>query len=586
MVGVTDTNQRPASHSPFGVTGDLFEHEAANPSKDPSSQSDVSEKMKELAHKILPKRSPRTFQKDLVIGTQQERIQVFLQIALPMLQQEKQVLFLVPEVHHVEHVLRQLKEILGESIEVYHGKLPTHVRADSWERIRQGRAQVVLGTRSALFVPLPDLGLIWVDQEEDASYKDERLPYYHAREVSCMRGVIEKALVVYGSSCPSLETYRDFREEVQTAIPTSPSKNLEIHLIDMQDFVPSSLLTPTLVHRLTSILNEGQQAILILNRKGFSSSLICTDCGQAPACETCGVALRIFHRPSRLMCAYCRRNFPIPETCPSCLGTVFRFSGVGTQHLEEELTKLFPSHLLFRFDRDHVKTMEEKIRVLKKFRQGDIHILIGTEILLHLPDPPKAKLVALTQADLGLHHPDFRAAERTFLLLSRAHQLVQAPLMTHGPSGELFIQTRMPHHYVFQSVVQHNPHIFYQEELDLREALAYPPAAHILLLVITGRQTTRVQQVVAFLEQQLKAQGVYGVMPRGKAEMLEIPRVLGPLTSQKPGRSKKNRTIFLIKTFNLQDTQRRLRKIQQAFDWEFGREPVVYEVHVDPLDIQ
>ena len=572
--------------SPYGAMGDLFEQGANKSPRLPLKSPDLLGKMKVLADEIVHESFSGKFQKHMVIGTDHERLQVFQHVASTVFQQGRRVLFLVPEVHQVEAVASQLRGILSESVEVYHGQLSTSVRADCWERIRQGGVQILIGTRSALFVPIPDLGLIWVDQEEDASYKDEHLPYYHAREVAGMRGAIEPALVVYGSSSPSLETYSEFRDKIPKNFQLASPQHPDMNLIDMRDHVSGTLLSPPLADRLTQVLNEGQQAIIILNRKGFSQSLICRDCGQAPACEICGVSLKLFQRPSRLLCSYCGKSYPTPETCSSCMGTVFRFSGVGTQRLEEELTKLFPSHGLFRFDRDQVKTTEEGLSVLRQYRRGDIQILIGTEFLLHQPDPPSAKLIAFPQADLGLHLPDFRSAERTFLLFSKALRLVHGHSQTDGPSGEVFLQTRMPDHHVFQAMVQQDPHVFYQQELDLREALAYPPAAHILLLVVTGAQALRVQRVVDFLDQQLKEANVAGSLPQGGHGMLELPMVLGPLSSRKPGRQKKNRTIFLLKTFNLEDTQRQLRKIQQTYDKEFGREPVVYEVHVDPLEIQ
>ena len=268
------------------------------------------------------------------------------------------------------------------------------------------------------------------------------------------------------------------------------------------------------------------------------------------------------------------------------MGTVFRFSGVGTQRLEEELIELFPSYCYARFDRDGVKTAEQAVDLLRKFRQGDIHILIGTEFLWHQPDLPSARLVAFPQADLGLHLPDFRSAERTFLLLTKAVRSARATSQADKPFGEVVLQTRMPDHHVFQAFVHQDFHMFYRQELDLRKALAYPPAAHILLLVITGAQALRVQRVVDFLGQQLKESGVYGSLPQAAQGMLGVPMVLGPLSSRKPGRQKKNRTIFLLKTCNLQDTQRRLRKIQHVYDQQFAKEPVVFEVHVDPLGIQ
>ena len=572
--------------SPYGAMSDLFEQNDQKPKGLSSSQLGLSEKMSAVAEKLVNDSISGTFQKHIVIETDHERFQIFQQVALTLLQRGKRVLFLFPEVHQAETAARKLRGSLSESVEVYHGKLSTPVRAERWERIRQGQIQLVVGTRSALFLSLPDLSLIWVDQEENAAYKDEHLPYYHAREVARMRGVIEQALVVYGSSCPSLETYAEFRDKIQENVQAARPQHPEIHLIHMRDHVSKTLLAPLLIERLTQVLNERQQAIIILNRKGFSQSLICRDCGQTPACEMCGVSLRLFQRPSRLLCSYCGKTYTTPEICTSCMGTVFRFSGVGTQRLEEELTTLFPSHNLFRFDRDQVKTAGEAENVFYKFRQGDIHLIIGTEFLLHQPDPPTVKLIAFPQADLGLHLPDFRSAERTFHLLSKSVEFVQTNAQTKAQSGEVYLQTRMPDHHVFQAILQGVPHVFYRQELDFREALAYSPAAHLLLLVVTGTPATRVQRMVDFLAQQLKDVEMQRSVSQGDNGRLELPMMLGPLSSRKPGRVKKNRTIFLIKTWDLPDTQRRLRKIQQAYDRQFAREPVVFEVHVDPLEIQ
>lgn len=573
------------SDSPFGGIGDLFEQHPPS-STLPSKPTLVSGTRIPLVDEILNESLSETFRKRLVLATDQERLQIVQQVAATLFQRGQGVLVLVPEVHQAEALARQLRETLSESVEVYHGHLSSPVRASCWERIRQGEVRLVVGTRSALFVPLSNLGLIWVDQEEDPSYKDEHLPYYHAREVAGMRGAIEQALVVYGSSCPSLETYSAFRDKIKEYAQVSSSQHPVVNLIDMREQASGAILASCLVERLTQVLNEGQQAIVILNRKGFSQSLLCRDCGQTPACENCGVSLKLFQRPPRLMCSYCGTSYPTPDACASCMGTVFRFSGVGTQRLEEELAALFPSHPLFRFDRDQVPTVEEGQIILQKFRQGDIHLLIGTELLLHHPHPPSAKLVAFPQADLGLHLPDFRSAERTFLLFSKALRLACGIPSTDSASGEIWLQTRMPDHHVFQAVVQHDPQVFYQQELALREALAYPPATHLLLLVVTGGQALRVQRVVDFLGQQLKEAGMDGALLHAGHGMLGLPMVLGPLSSRKPGRLNKNRSIFLIKTFHLEETQQRLRMIQQAYDQQFGKEPVVYEIHVDPLEIQ
>ncbi len=574
------------SNSSFSGMGDLFEQDR-NCSSDVSFTKPVlSKKMEVRAENLIQESGTGKFTKQVVIGNAHDRLQIFQHIAQSLIHQGKTVLLLVPEVHQIEAVVKQLRGIIDGEMEVYHGKLSAPARSNCWERIRQGQVHVVVGTRSALFVPLSDLALIWVDQEEDASFKDEHLPYYHARDVAGMRGAIEQALVVYGSFCPSLETYAEFREKIQEQWPASRQQLPVMTLVDLRKEVSKTLLSSTLVDRLSQVLLEGHQAIILLNRKGFSQSLICRDCGHSPSCETCGVTLRLFQRPSRLWCSYCGKSSPTPETCSLCLGTVFRFSGGGTQRLEEELSELFPSHPIFRFDRDQVKTTDEALNVLREFRQGKIQILIGTEFLFHQSELPSANFVAFPQADLGLHLQDFRSAEGTFFHLSKARQLVQSAPQGEGPSGEIFLQTRMPDHHVFQAMVRQDPLFFYQQELELREALAYPPTTHMLLLVVTGEQEVRVQRVVDFIDQQMKEVGLYESFPKEEHGKLEMPLVLGPMSSKKPGRLKKNRTIFLIKTFSLEETQRSLRKIQQAYDREFGREPVLFEVHVNPLEIQ
>ncbi len=571
---------------PDGRMEDLFQEDSVLPSGFLIKPRVFSRRMKGLANTLVKESLTGTFQKRLVIGTDQERLQVFQQVSSDVLKRGKQVLLLVPEVHLAEAIARQLQEVFSETVVDYHGQLSLAVRADCWRRIRQGQVQLVVGTRSALFVPLPDLGLIWVDREEDPSYKDEQLPYYHAREVAGMRGAIEQILVAYGSMCPSLEIYSAFPCAFEKNMQMTNSENPVMNLIDMRNYESGTILALPVIDRLTQVLNEGHQAILILNRKGFSQSLICRDCGQAPVCEICGVALRLFQRPSRLLCSYCGKHAVVPETCSSCRGTVFRFAGMGTQRLEEELTTLFPSSVVSRFDRDQVKTAEEGQRMLRKFSLGDIHLLIGTEFLLHQPDPPSAKLMVFPQADLGLHLPDFRSAERTFPLFLKALHMVEARGQRDDLFGEVFFQTRMPNHHVFQAIIQQDPKEFYQTEFVLREALAYPPLTHLVLLVITGMQAYRVERVIDFLKQQLKESELEGALSQETQGIVGLPMMLGPLNSKKPGRLKKNRTIFLIKTFQLAETQRRLQKIQQIYEQEFGREPVVFEIHVDPIEIQ
>jgi primosomal protein N' (replication factor Y) len=456
------------------------------------------------------------------------------------------------------------------------------VRSDRWERIRQGVVQVVVGTRSSLFLPIPNVGLIWINQEEDPSYKDEHLPYYHAREVARMRGECEQALVVYGSTRPSLEMYGRFRKQVSKELEHSGQEVPQVKVVDARSLVSGTILSTALFTRMTQALDEGEQVILLLNRKGFSGSLLCRDCGLAPKCSSCVVPLKLYQRPSRLVCSYCGAIRQTPETCPTCQGRVFRFPGMGTQQLEEEVIRLFPSVSVARFDRENVKTAEAAREMLRQFRQRDIQVLIGTELLVHRSNPPTANVIGLPQADLGLHIPDFRSAERTFQMLSKALALAR----DGRERADVILQTSIPDHHVVKAIGQQRPRIFYDQELELREVLGYPPVTHVILLVVTGTQASRVQAVVEFLRQRLSRVEVMGASGEEGNGILGMPMVLGPMASKKPGRLKKNRMLFLIKTLDLSKTQRGLREIHLEYEKEFPKDSVVYEVNVDPIEIQ
>lgn len=522
------------------------------------------------------------FQEVPVVGSESSRQNLLIQTVEIICHQGRRAVILVPEVHQAEALGEQLRIIGKNRVEVYHGHLPSMVRSARWERIRQGVVQVVVGTRSSLFLPVPNVGLIWINQEEDPSYKDEQLPYYHAREVARMRGEIEQALVVYGSTRPSLEMYGRFRKEVIKNLEHSGQEAPQVKVIDVRLLDSGTILSPALFTRMTQALKEGEQVILLLNRKGFSGSLMCRDCGLAPTCSSCGVSLKLYQRPSRLVCSFCGAIRQTPETCPTCQGTVFRFSGMGTQRLEEEVIRLFPSVSVARFDRENVKTAEAAKELLRQFRQRDIQVLIGTELLVHRSDPPTANVIGLPQADLGLHIPDFRSAERTFQMLSKALALAR----DGRERADVILQTSIPDHHVVKAIGQHRPRVFYDQELELREVLGYPPVTHVILLVVTGPQASRVQAVVGFLREQLNGFEMMAAPGGGGNGMLGMPMVLGPMASKKPGRLKKNRMLFLIKTHDLPKTQRDLREVHLEYEKKFPKEPVVIEVNVDPIEIQ
>ncbi|GJL57596.1 MAG: hypothetical protein NPIRA03_04530 [Nitrospirales bacterium] len=535
-----------------------------------------------LAKHLLVALQNGGFQEVPVVGSESVRQDLLFKMIETILDKGRRVLILFPEVQQTEIIGEQVRLLSNIQVEVYHGHLSTMVRAARWERIRQGDVQVVVGTRSAVFLPIPDLGMVWISQEEDPSYKDEHLPYFHAREVVRMRGECDQALVVYGSASPSLELYGRFTDQVGEALERPSQQIAHVKMVDVRTLPYETILSPVLITRMTRSLDEGEQVILLLNRKGFSGALVCRDCGKASNCPSCGVSLKLYQRPSRLVCTYCERIQSTPETCPTCQGRVFRFSGTGTQRLEAEVSRLFPAVFVARFDRENVKTPEAADAMLRQFRQRDIGVMIGTEFLVHQSEPPTAPVIGFPEADLGLHIPEFRSAERTFQMLSKALRLAR----NGKDPGEVILQTRIPDHHVLTAIENQCPRMFYDQELELRDLLGYPPATHVILLVVTGEQAPRVQKIVDFLHQRLKefeGRSFSGAAGKG---VMGAPMVLGPMASKKPGRIKKNRVLFLIKTTDLSEARRGLQQIQREYEVEFPKSPVVVEFNVDPMAIQ
>ncbi len=535
-----------------------------------------------LAKQLLIAVENGGFREMPVVGSESVRQDLLFKMIETILDKGRRVLILFPEVQQTEIIGEQVRLLCNNQVEVYHGHLSTMVRAARWERIRQGDVQVVVGTRSAVFLPIPNLGMVWINQEEDPSYKDEHLPYFHAREVARMRGECDQALVVYSSGSPSLELYGRFTEQVGEALERPSHQVAHVKMVDLRTLPYETILSPALITRMSRSLDEGEQVILLLNRKGFSGALMCRDCGKTSNCPSCGVPLKLYQRPSRLMCTYCERSQSTPETCPTCQGRVFRFSGTGTQRLEAEVSRLFPSVFVARFDRENVKTPEAADAMLRQFRHRDIGVMIGTEFLVHQSEPPTAPVIGFPEADLGLHIPEFRSAERTFQMLSKALKLAR----NGQEPGEVLLQTRIPDHHVLTAIGHQCPRMFYDQELELRDLLGYPPTTHLILLVVTGEQAPRVQQIVDFLHQRLKE--MEAKRPSGAAGKggMGAPMVLGPMASKKPGRIKKNRVLFLIKTTDLSETRRGLQIIQREYEVEFPKSPVVVEFNVDPMAIQ
>ncbi len=440
------------------------------------------------------------------------KTEVFLRAASEALSLGRQVLVLVPEVSLVPQTLERVRAHLGQArVAVAHSYLGGRDRLDYWERVLAGEADVVVGARSAVFAPLDRLGLIVLDEEHEDAYKQEQAaPRYHAREVAVRRARREGAVLVLASATPSLESYwRALRGDytlltLAERVEGRPLPSVEI--VDMRAELPAgnrSVFSRVLERALARTLADGQQAILFLNRRGHSTFVLCRDCGWVARCPNCDVSLTYHDAWADLLCHYCGVRRPPPAACPACGGHRVRYFGAGTQRLESEASGLFPGARVVRLDADVVRRPGEAARLLALFAAGQADILVGTQMVAKGLDVPGVGLVAAVSADSALHLPDFRAAERTFRLLTQA-----AGRAGRGDRpGQVIIQTYSPEHPVIQAARAHDYRAFAESETAARRALGYPPRNHLIRVEFDDRDERRAARAASLFARLLAERG-------------------------------------------------------------------------------
>jgi primosomal protein N' (replication factor Y) len=406
-------------------------------------------------------------------------------------------LVLVPEITLTPQLVRRYRARFGDEVAVWHSALSDRERYDEWRRMRSGAVRVAVGVRSAVFAPIEDLGILVVDEEHDGSFKQERGFPYHARDLALLRAARAGAVAVLGSATPSLETFHNAAPEVGklvrlelTSRPTAqPLPSVAIIDLGRHRSGPGGqrLVSQPLHEAIGETLTRGEQAILFLNRRGFAPSLSCEDCGAAERCDDCAVSLTLHHRPPGLVCHYCGARRPLPGSCRACGSENLRSAGIGTQQAEQVLGELFPGARIARLDRD-VAAGRAAEAILERLRGGEIDLLVGTQMITKGHDFPRVTLVGVLLADVGLHMPDFRAAERTFQLLTQvAGRAGRADL-----TGRALIQTRCPNHPAVARAAAHDFEAFAAAELAAREELGYPPFGRLAALRISGPEEQRV----------------------------------------------------------------------------------------------
>jgi primosomal protein N' (replication factor Y) (superfamily II helicase) len=493
-------------------------------------------------------------------------------------------ILLVPEIGLTPAMAAQLHHVFGSEVALLHSALTPEERGEQWHRIRKGEARVVVGTRSAIFAPVKDLGLVVVDEEQDGSYKQESMPRYHARDVAVMRAKLAGAAVVLGSATPSLETWHNAATgkyqliKITERVMARPLP--EVRLVDMrQEFQETGqehLFSRALIEETQTALDRGEQAIILLNRRGYSFVVICRACGIKLECENCSIALTFHKAPAgderatgqRLECHYCGYKKTVPQRCPACDSEFLYFLGAGSQQGEERLQEIFPNARIGRMDRDTVRGRNDMERLLMRLHSGEINLLVGTQMIAKGHDIHGVTLVGVVGCDFALGLPDFRAAERVFQLLTQ----VSGRAGRGELPGKVLVQTFHTDHYAIQFAAEHNFAGFVEKELRFRRAMHYPPYAALANVLLHSQR----------LEE---AAGWASTLGRWCHETtLRNVRVLGPATAPIAKIKRTYRFHLVMKGETRNALQKALRALlAHAEQAEIPRANLI--IDVDPVNL-
>lgn len=440
------------------------------------------------------------------------KTEIYLQAARNVLESGKTVLVLVPEISLTPQTVRRFRARFADiqdQVAVLHSHLSQGERFDEWHRIRKGKARIVIGARSAVFAPLPELGLILVDEEHENSYKQDQIPRYHGRDVAVLRGHLEGATVVLGSATPSLESWQnalDGKYQLLRLTQRVDSQSMPlIRVIDMRleskkQKSKDTFLSDRLRNAITNRLDKNEQTILFLNRRGFARSLQCPSCGHVCTCPHCALALTYHRTDERLICHICGHQAIVPRKCPECSDRGIALQGFGTQKVEDVFRKVFPTARIARIDADALRKKNALRDLLNAFRAKKIDLLIGTQMIAKGLHFPNVTLVGILNADIGLHVPDFRAGERVFQLMTQ----VAGRAGRGSLEGEVIVQTFTPHSPSIQFARHHDFDGFAEQELEMRRQFGFPPFTRCAVLTSRSTHERRAEFTLQTLHRRLK----------------------------------------------------------------------------------
>jgi primosomal protein N' (replication factor Y) len=499
--------------------------------------------------KIIPKIQDKEFASFLLHGiTGSGKTQVYIEAVAVARQNNRQAIVLVPEIALTSQIVSRFKARFGDDVVVMHSKLSTGERYDAWQRLRAKQAGIVIGARSAIFAPLVDIGIIIMDEEHEFTYKQEETPRYHTRQVALTRARLAGAVVVMGSATPAVETYYQALQGDHTMLVMS--KRIAgaflptVTVVDMREELRKkrrSVISLPLQELLAETISRSEQAIILLNRRGYATFVMCRECGHIVRCKHCDISLVYHAVGKKLRCHYCQSVEEVPDICPECNSRYIRFFGTGTQKLQEELGQLFPQGRVVRMDQDTTGGRKAYDRILDAFANSEYDILLGTQMVAKGHDVKSVTAVGIIAADSILNLPDFRAAERVYALLTQA-----AGRAGRGEKpGKVVVQTYNPEHYAVQAGARHDYQSFYDAEIVYRKALGYPPYGQILKLTVQADEEGKARGLADKLIQELRIM----------LDVNEKAEVIGPFPAPIAKMNDVFRMNIIIKTVDLMDVK-------------------------------
>ena len=503
------------------------------------------------------------------------KTEVYLQLVEKLLKENQGAIILVPEISLAPVMVRRFYSRFGDNIAVLHSNLSPGERYDEWLRLKNGKAKIAIGARSAIFAPVQNLGMIIIDEEHENSYKQSTYPYYHAREVGVKRAKILGIPLILGSATPSLKSYYLSQKNYfkYLSLPERINKRdmPPVEIIDMRDEMKEgnlSIFSQKLKNNIEKALKRNEQILLFLNRRGYSSFALCRECGHVLRCENCDISLTYHSQENLLKCHYCDYQQEIPRFCPECGSEYIKKFGIGTEKLEEEVEKYFPEAEVDRMDIDTTTKKGAHRKILQRLEKNKTDILIGTQMITKGHDYPGISVVGVITADTILNLPDFRSAERTFQLITQ----VAGRTGRGNIKGEVIVQTYTPGHYSIQAARKHDYQKFYNKEINLRNQLNYPPFSKLVNIIIEGKNNEKVIQ---------GANDLGSFFDNYQSEILEL---LGPSPAPIEKLRGKYRWQIILKFSKYNLRKHILKEIREKF-LPYKLKSVKFNIDVDPISM-